>query len=62
METTKSTQLREEIVQDVIETCAVKGLMVKTVGSNDSIEFNHAPISLFPTPFPAKHYKQAKDY
>ena len=44
-------KLRSLIVTDVIEKCAVSGLMVKTTFKNEEVEYNHAPISLFPTPF-----------
>ena len=52
--------LRNEIITDAIETCATMGLMVKTSGDKDKVEYNHAPVSLFPTPFPNKHYQEAK--
>ena len=45
----------------MIETCAVKGLLVKSTNDPSQVEYNHAPISLFSTPFSLKHYQQAKD-
>ncbi|CDW80919.1 glutathione synthetase [Stylonychia lemnae] len=35
--------------------------MVKSNTKADSVEYNHAPISLFPTPFPSVHYLGAQN-
>jgi hypothetical protein len=47
------------IVQDVIETCSVKGLMMKSSAEPKDCEYSHVPVSLFPTPYPEEHYRKA---
>ena len=50
---------RPTIVNDIIETCAAKGLMMKSSGNPDECEYAHVPISVFPTPYPLEHYQEA---
>lgn len=52
---------RELILQDLVETCAVKGLMMKSSANPDDCEYSHVPMSVFPTPYPIEHYNKAKD-
>ena len=52
-------RLISTIVQDVIESCAVQGLMVKHSPDSQETRYNHAPISLFPTPYPIDMYREA---
>jgi hypothetical protein len=46
-------------VQDVIETCAVRGLMMKSSAHHEECEYSHVPLSLFPTPYPIEHYQKS---
>lgn len=43
----------ERIRIDAIESCATIGLMVKSNCEKGNHLYNHAPLSLFPTPYPA---------
>ena len=45
------------IVQDVVEACPVTGLMIKENTQRGHPSYIHAPISLFPTPYPLDIYK-----
>ena len=49
------------LVRDVIETCMIKGLMIKSTTKETEHDYIHAPISPFPTPFPNNLYKEAID-
>ena len=49
-------------MKDAVEVCMLKGLMVKSSSDNSSHDYVHAPISLFPTPFPNNLYKEAIDF
>jgi hypothetical protein len=59
--------IEEEIVDDMVQLCMTKGIIVRTAAlptsatSNPAIEFEHMGISLFPTPFPVSHYNKAKE-
>ena len=50
------------IAQDVIETCPVIGLMIKENTERGTPQYIHAPITLFPTPYPLDMYKKAIAY
>lgn len=47
-----SSQLISEIAQNVTEVCPTLGLMVKSSETHKDPNYVHAPVSLFPTPFP----------
>ena len=48
---------RHALVQDFIELAAVKGLLMKSSADPADPDYSHVPLSLFPTPYPAEHYK-----
>ena len=48
-----------EIAQDVIEACPVTGLMIKENTQRGHPSYIHAPMTLFPTPYPLDMYKKA---
>ena len=56
------TKLLKTIVQDVVETCAATGLMVKKNTTRGDPNYHHAPLALFPTPYPVDMYKEAFSY
>jgi len=35
--------------------------MMKSTANASQCEYSHVPVSLFPTPYPVKHYQEAKD-
>lgn len=45
------------IAQDVVEACPVQGLMIKRNTSKGDPTYTHAPLSLFPTPYPLDIYR-----
>ena len=51
-------ELLQMITQDVIEASPVEGLMVKQNTTRGDHRYTHAPMSLFPTPYPLDMYKQ----
>ena len=51
--------LRSQIVADVVETCAVRGLMMKSSTLKEECDYSHVPVSIFPTPYPWEHYQRA---
>ena len=55
-------KLLNTVVQDVIETCAATGLMVKQNTTRGDPNYHHAPLALFPTPYPLDMYKEAFNY
>ncbi len=59
----QSTQLtvKSQIVSDILEMCAIKGVMCKSNNDPQSVDFSHCALSMLPTPFPLKLYNQAKD-
>lgn len=59
MQSLSHSQLRDDVISDIIETCAVKGTMIKANCNPDQCEYVHTPISIFPTPYPYEHYQQA---
>ena len=54
--------LRKIMIQDIIEACSANGLLIKTHPAIETVQqltaYHHAPISLYPTPFPLHLYKQ----
>ena len=50
------------MMRDIIEACAATGLLIKKYPSVETkdklISYQHAPISLFPTPYPLHIYKE----
>ena len=49
----------EQLVTDAIETCAAIGLLIKqSPEPHAQVEYQHAPVSLFPTPFPYQAYEK----
>ena len=50
------------ISQDVIECCPIIGLMVKENTVRAHPTYVHAPLTLFPTPYPIDRYKEAIAY
>ena len=50
------------ISQDVIECCPVTGLMIKQNTERGHPAYIHAPLTLFPTPYPIDRYKEAIEY
>jgi hypothetical protein len=61
MEKTLSRQslLRSLIVDDIVQSCAVRGLMMKSSPIPSEPEYSHVPLSVFPTPYPLQHYLDA---
>ena len=54
---------REQFMIDVIETCVSIGLLIKQSPNKEKlIEYQHAPVSLFPTPYPAHLYHKVYDH
>lgn len=50
---------RATLTQDLVETCAVNGCMIKKYPKVEQVtDYQHAPISMFPTPYPFHIYKQ----
>jgi len=50
---------RKAFVEDVVEACGATGLLIKQKpGRADIVDYQHAPISLFPTPYPFHIYKE----
>ena len=43
----------------MVETCAVRGLLMKSTGPSQDCEYSHVPVSVFPTPYPWEHFAQA---
>ena len=54
--------LRQQIISDIIEISAVKGLMMKSSANPSECDYSHVPNSVFPTPYPQEHYLKAKAY
>lgn len=54
--------LLETIKQDVVELCAVSGLMVKQNTIRGDPRYTHAPLAVFPTPYPEDMYSEAYSY
>ena len=52
---------KTKMVQDIIEACSATGLQIKRYPSSSTPEhlvcYQHAPISLFATPYPLHLYK-----
>ena len=54
--------LRSILRKDVIEACSAIGLLIKQSADPDKLlEYQHAPISLFPTPYPLHIYNKVHD-
>ena len=58
----RQSNLRALIVEDIIQSCAVRGLMMKSSGNPKETEYIHVPLSIFPTPYPINHYQEAIKY
>lgn len=57
MEGSVSKLTRRQFMVDCIETCATIGLLIKqSPDAQKQVEYQHAPISLFPTPYPVHLY------
>ena len=54
-----SPLFREVIKTDVVEACAVDGLMIKQNTTWGDPAYQHAPMTLFPTPYPLDLYNEA---
>ena len=55
----KQSKFEDHLVTDAIETCSAIGLLIKQSPSpSQPVEYQHAPISLFPTPFPYQAYEK----
>ena len=53
----QSGSFRKYFVEDVIEACSAKGLLIKKYPHKENLtDYQHAPISLFQTPYPASTY------
>jgi len=52
-------KLLETIGQDVVEACPTTGLMIKHNCTRGDFLYQHAPMTLFPTPYPIDIYKEA---
>jgi hypothetical protein len=49
---------RKNLVQDLVETCSVNGCLIKKFPNVEKVtDYQHAPISMFPTPYPFHIYK-----
>ena len=54
---------RSVLKKDIIETCSAIGLLIKQSSEADKLlEYQHAPISLFPTPYPRHIYEKVLGY
>lgn len=54
---------RKRLMMDAIETCASSSCLIKKHPNSDQLtDYQHAPISLFPTPYPFHIYKQVFNY
>ena len=54
---------RKFLTQDLVETCAVNACMIKKHPNLENlVEYQHAPISMFPTPYPFHIYKQVHNH
>ena len=50
--------LRTKLIEDAIETMAATGCLIKKHANKQQLaDYMHAPISLFPTPYPLHIYK-----
>ncbi len=58
----RQNNLRALVVEDIIQSCAVKGLMMKSSANPKETEYSHVPLSIFPTPYPINHYQEAIMY
>ena len=58
----KQSLLRTFVVEDIVQSCAVRGLMMKASINPKETEYSHVPISIFPTPYPLNHYQEAIKY
>jgi hypothetical protein len=58
----RQSYLRNLIVDDIVQSCAVRGLMMKASGNPKETEYSHVPLSIFPTPYPMSHYREALRY
>ena len=57
------SSFRKTLVEDIVETCAATGCLIKKFPNKENlIEYQHAPISLFQTPYPLSIYKQVEAY
>ena len=55
--------LRHQVMVDAIEACAASGCLIKKHPTQDQLtEYMHAPISLFPTPYPLHLYREVHNY
>lgn len=53
------TPFEEALTTDLIEICSVYGLLIKQSSDRKKqLEYQHAPMSLFPTPFPIQAYEK----
>jgi len=53
------TSLKKRVATDAIEACVASGCMVKKNACKEELtEYIHAPISMFPTPYPLHVFKQ----
>ena len=50
----------DDLINDMVQVCLSKGIIVKPNGTPETGIAEHMPISLFSTPFPINFYNQAK--
>ena len=58
----RQSNLRALLIDDIIQSCAVRGLMMKSSADPKETGYSHVPLSIFPTPYPINHYQEAIKY